>query len=957
MRLNPFVLGLMFFVVTGGVIAAPPGTSTSDLITQGIGQRHSQTAGPLGFTTWPVPLHHIVAATMASALSPDGRLLATGGGYNANGGRLIIRDLEAKTTILTRQTDRGLRRIRFVPNTEWFVVAGYDGKARLMDARTGRHIREFSRHTANIDGVAISVDSTRMATASHDGLVMLWNLQTGQHLRTFTGHTHDVMTVAFVPTEPLLVSGSRDLRVLVWNIETGELVREFNGPEAQVEDVAVSPSGTVIAAACGDQKTWLWNRETGQLLGTLPARRGRLSCVDFSPDGVLLAMGGFDGDVTLWDYAQQSLVARIAAHQSAVFAVTFSGDGQQLASHGWSGDAKLWKTDGSLVAEFPIASESQRAVASAAWAPDESCFAVMDLTGGIRLIEPDKNQEIANFQLQGPLVSALGFTGDGQLVTGHIDGSIRTVSRTGEASEPLAGGPADLAGVARITTLGPHAIAVQFQDGTTATIDVKQSTFLKLGDTADVVQIATDTGLDWFATVHHAGLIRFWDVASGQPLTSKLNLEGQSPQNLAVTAVGSRLLCSNDTGLMNYRVTRTGNEISGEQGRFLPIANGPLLALAISPDGQTVVGPLPDGTIRVHGIDGSMGTTIKRDNTAGPATRVMFGPRSQRMITIHQNRQGWFWDIDRANAEALPLASIPAHEKGARFVSFAMDDQVLVTNGYDGKGWVWDLGTGERRQLIGKESVSTFAVSPDARKVAVGHFPAGLDLRDLRSLESERTFEKPKRGPYSIEFSPDQKRLITSYYERDLIIYDLAGDAPPLALGPAALPWTYAVFSPDSRMFAACTGDYKQQSIVGSIALHDAATGNLLRKFEGFAGEAKFAAFDPEGRRLATSASDKVVRVYDVGSRHELAALKQSDTAFSIVFVPGTDLLITGDYRGNLRIWDHQSKTLLQQFRAHADLLQRLDLSRDLSALATAGKDGSVKLWKLVGEGNLLRVF
>ncbi|QDT57069.1 WD domain, G-beta repeat [Caulifigura coniformis] len=957
MRLIPFVLGLLFFVVTRGALAAPPGTSTSDLITQGIGQRYSRTPGPLGFTNWPVPLHHIVAATMASALSPDGRLLVTGGGYNANGGRLIIRDLETKSTILTRQTDRGLRRIRFVPNTDWIVVAGYDGKARLMDARTGRHIREFSRHTANIDGVAVSVDGSRMATASHDGLVMLWNLQTGQHLRTFTGHTNDVMTVAFVPTEPLLVSGSRDLRVLIWNIETGELVREFTGPESQVEDVAVSPGGTVIAAACGDQKTWLWDRETGKLLGTLPARRGRLSCVDFSPDGNHLAMGGFDGEVTLWDYAQQSMVVRIPAHQSAVFAVTFSGDGQLLASHGWSGDAKLWKSDGSLVTEFPIASDAQRAVSAAAWAPDESCFAVMDLAGGIRLISPDQNQELANFRIEGPQVSSLGFTGDGQLMTGHIDGSIRTVTRTGEASEPIAGGPPNRAGVARFSTVGPHAIAVQFLDGSAARIDVGQSKFVRLGETFDFVQVATDPGLDWFATLHHPGFVRFWDAATGKPLAGQLNLQEQSPQKLAVTSVGSRLICSNATGLINCRVTRTGDEVSGEPGRFLPVANGPLQALAISPDGQTVVGPLLDGTIRVHGIDGSMGTTIKRDNTAGPATEVMFGPRSQRLITIHQNGQGWFWDIDRANAEVLPLISIAAHEKGTRFVSFALDDQALVTNGYDGKGWVWDLATGERRQLIGKDSVSTCAVSPDTRKVAIGHFPAGLDLRDLQSLETERTFEKPKRGPYSIQFSPDQRRLITSYYEKDLILYDLAGETPPVALGPAALPWTYAVFSPDSKMFAACTGDYKQQSIVGSITLHDAATGNVLKKFEGFSGEAKFAAFDPEGRRLATSASDKVVRVYDIGSGEELAALKQSDTAFSIVFVPGTDLLITGDYRGNLRIWDFQSKTLVQSLRAHPDLLQRLDLSRDKSALVTGGKDGSVKLWKLVGEGNQLRVF
>jgi WD40 repeat protein len=953
MRLTSLLIGLSF---CAGAHAAPPAVSTSDFIAQGAGQRQTRSVGPLMFGSWPVPLHHVTAATMASTVSPDGRLLVVAGGYGAFGGRLVVWDLESSKPLVVKHTDRGIRRVRFVPNTELLVVAGYDGKARLMEARTGRHIREYSRHTDTINGIAISVDGSRLATGAHDTQVMLWNLQTGQHLRTFAGHTDDVLAVAFVPTEPLLVSAGRDKRVLIWNIDTGEKVAELTGPASDVEDIAVSPSGKVIAAASNDQRTWLFNRETGNVFGTLPAQQGRLVCVDFSPEGAYLAMGGYDGHVTIWDYAQQAELARIQAHQSPVYAVTFTEDGQKFSSHGWSGDAKLWKNDGTLLGAFPVASAPQRAVAAVAWAPDEECFAVLDQAGGIRLIIPGRIQESANFRQEGPQVAAVGFTGDGQLITGHADGSLRKVSRTGVASDPLASGSAPVDGVTRISSAGPHAVVVQFQNGRAARLDVEKQQLAMLGEFTDVVQAATDSGLDWFATLHQPGSIRFWDAASGKPLTGDLTLpEGASPQKLAITSVGSRLLCAGASGLHNYRIARSADEVRWELTRFLPIVNGPLQSLAVSPDGQTVIGGLPDGTLRVAGIDGTVGALLKRDATTGPATEIVFGPRSQRLITVHQS-QGWIWDLDTANAEIQPLASFTGHDKGARSVCFAQDDRLLVTTGFDSKSWVWDLATGERRPLPEKGSTSICAVSPDSRIVAVGQFPTGLDLRDVESLKVEQEFEKPPRGPYTLAISTDQKRLVATYFDKGLMVYDVSNPAPIVSLPPDTLPWTFAAFSPDGTTFVSCTGDYKQTAIPGSIRLHESTTGKVLKTFQGHTGDVKFACFDLTGNRLATATADKMIRIYDIASGAELNSLKLSDSAFSMEFIPESDLIIAGDYRGLLRLWDIKSKKVVQALKAHGDMLQRMAFSRDRSTLATAGRDGAVKLWKIVGEGNLLRV-
>src|SRR5262245_40299966 len=100
MRLTSVLIGLSVCLVSAGTHAEPPATSTSEFIAQGAGLRQTRSAGPLTYGGWPVPLHHVVNATMASTISPDGRLLVVAGGYNAYGGRLIVWDLESKKPLV-----------------------------------------------------------------------------------------------------------------------------------------------------------------------------------------------------------------------------------------------------------------------------------------------------------------------------------------------------------------------------------------------------------------------------------------------------------------------------------------------------------------------------------------------------------------------------------------------------------------------------------------------------------------------------------------------------------------------------------------------------------------------------------------------------------------------------------------------------------------------------------------
>jgi WD40 repeat protein len=76
-------------------------------------------------------------------------------------------------------------------------------------------------HTAGVYGVAISPDSSKVASASADSKVIFWPMPgaTGQK-RVLTGHVGPVLCISWAPDSRHLASGGSDASIRVWNIET-----------------------------------------------------------------------------------------------------------------------------------------------------------------------------------------------------------------------------------------------------------------------------------------------------------------------------------------------------------------------------------------------------------------------------------------------------------------------------------------------------------------------------------------------------------------------------------------------------------------------------------------------------------------------------------------------------------------------------------------------------------------
>jgi len=169
--------------------------------------------------------------------SPDGSLVATGGGY---------------PNLLIQRVDDGAEILRKEGYAFWF------------------------------DTVAFSPDGRHIATASDgNSAPVVWDVATGEGRYYLTGHTDGVRRLAWAPDgQGLLTAGSKDGTVRYWRFDHAEVgvkvLREFSratGISAPVNAVAIDALGRLAAVGGKDGTITVFTLPDLHPLNQLPAER------------------------------------------------------------------------------------------------------------------------------------------------------------------------------------------------------------------------------------------------------------------------------------------------------------------------------------------------------------------------------------------------------------------------------------------------------------------------------------------------------------------------------------------------------------------------------------------------------------------------------------------------------------------------------------------------------------
>ncbi|BAZ67984.1 WD-repeat protein [Fischerella sp. NIES-4106] len=126
--------------------------------------------------------------------------------------------------------------------------------------------------------------------------------------------------------------------------------------------------------------------------------------------------------------------------------------------------------------------------------------------------------------------------------------------------------------------------------------------------------------------------------------------------------------------------------------------------------------------------------------------------------------------------------------------------------------------------------------------------------------------------------------------------------------------------------------------------------GNLQKNFPGHLGAVNSSVFSPDGKQVASGGDDGTIRLWNLQGE-PIGGLFQlyGPQVMSLVFSRDGKRIVSGDSFGRVQLWDVITKASLPLAAWSTDQssVNSVALNQDNKLLATAGKDGSVKVWQI----------
>jgi WD40 repeat protein len=360
-------------------------------------------------------------------------------------------------------------------------------------------------------------------------------------------------------------------------------------------------------------------------------------------------------------------------------------------------------------------------------------------------------------------------------------------------------------------------------------------------------------------TASYDNSAKLWEVSTGKLLRS---LEGH--EGVVWYAEFSRdqryiVTCSNDSTAIVWNATT---------GSILQVLKGHKKAVymaVFSKDGKRILTSSMDHTAKIWDREtGKILLDLVGHN--GEVLSALFNADETKIVTASEDHTANVWDATTGKA----IRSLKIHTARLNAASFSKDSKKVLTSAFDGTVivWQWEKDT----VLAGFNKIKGIvpaSFSKDGEKMVF----AGDTLAFVYNIRDDKALgllSFTSQVNYA-NFSEDGNKLVFALEDFTAIIFDLKKRTSKNLVGHRG-PVRIASFSPDGRYILTCSKD-------NTAKLWNTESGVLQYTLEGLNNRLSSCDLNPDGKRLAISGWDSVIRVINIETAvviQELA-LKESD--------------------------------------------------------------------------------
>jgi RNA polymerase sigma factor (sigma-70 family) len=661
-------------------------------------------------------------------------------------------------------------------------------------------------------------------------------------------HAAPVSFLALTPDGKRVISAAGDRYVRIWDAATGQELHRF-GPGPKVEAPPTGGMGQVVLVFGPDQPV----------------------VAALSADGKLVAARFDRGEIEVREVATGKKVAGINPGNNgpnlgdlaggAIGALAFSPDGKQLALASTNGTVRLWDFEtGKIARHLGKAPNTGNVVifggggggeAAAVYAPDGKTLAASQTSNdddiGNRLLfwEPQTGKEIRSLKVAGQSgVAAAAFSRDGKLFAYATDDAQVVILRA-ESGEVL------------------HTFKVAKSPGRPA------------------LAFAPD-GSKLLVRSFDPGAVQEWDVTTGKQTREVAKVAGPG-SGFAVSADGKTAVVAGGGRAISFIDIAAGKVAAAPEGH-----SNQLLQLNYTEDGKTVWTGGADGTRRLW--DAATGKLLKQVPVS--AMNKGFATSADGRYTAHRDAKTNIKLVDDTTGKTVATIagpdaeSVPALARPACL--FAPDGHTLLVRWPEQPfATLYDVPSGKERCRVptaaAGQTAPQFLFTPDGRRVAVSGASSALTVYDTTTGKVLHKVPLPEKvAVRGAAFSPDGRALALDRGDGTVQLVELATGKDRRTVGQKAPPpkggmmggavfvvdmpggggggiraAATVAFSPDGRLMA-------HSGLDRVLRVYDVATGQMVAQFEGHTGPISAFSFAPDGRSVATASGDTTALVWDL---------------------------------------------------------------------------------------------